>query len=187
VRQPGPIRQITENLTFNTRQTADLNSLGNTGNALASYMMGLMEQTDVNVADFTLESQVINFYAQDSWKVTSRLTLNFGLRWDIARAPDFSRDFASTWDFNTGKFLVGIAKPPACAQAPKPPCLPDPNSDFIQRYVDFTGSSKLLHDQWALLGRVSASPGRRSAARSCEAPSVCSTTWSRARPSGRRT
>jgi hypothetical protein len=152
VRQPWTNTQITETLTFNTRQSADLNSLGNTGNALASYMMGLMDTTELSQADFTLESQIINFYAQDSWKVTDRLTLNFGLRWDISRAPDFSHDFASTWDFNSGKFLVGIAKPPACGQTAKAPCLSDPNNDFIQRYVVFTGSSKLMKDQWALLG-----------------------------------
>jgi len=152
VRQPWTNTQITETLTFNTRQTGDLNSLGNTGNALASYLMGLMDTPELSQADFTLESQTINFYAQDSWKLTNTLTLNFGLRWDSSRAPDFSRDFASTWDFNSGKFLVGLNKPPACSQTPKPPCLPDPNSDFIQRHVVFTGTSKLMKDRWALLG-----------------------------------
>ena len=152
MRQPWTNTQVTETLTFNTRQTADLNSLGNTGNAAAAYLMGLMESTELSQADFTLESQTINLYAQDTWKVTGKLTLNFGLRWDIFRAPDFSRDFESTWDFNTGKFLVGIHKPAACSQSPKPPCLPDPNSDFINRNVVFTGSSKILADQWALLG-----------------------------------
>lgn len=153
VRQSWTNTQITETLTFNTRQTADLNSLGNTGNVLASYLMGLMDTTELSQADFTLESQDINFYAQDSLEVTNRLTLNLGLRWDMARAPDFSRDFASTWDFNSGKFLVGINKPPACSQAAKPPCLPDPNSDFIQRYVVFTGSSMLLQAEWVLPAR----------------------------------
>lgn len=151
VRQPWTNTQITETLTFNTRQTADLNSLGNTGSALASFMMGLMETTELSQADFTVESQTINFYAQDSWKVTNRLTINLGLRWDLFRAPDFSRDFASTWDFNTGKFLVGIAKPAACSQT-APPCLIDPNSDFVNRHVVFTGSSKLRSDELGLFG-----------------------------------
>lgn len=66
VRQPWTNTQITETLTFNTRQTADLNSLGNTGNALGSYLMGLMDTTELSQADFTLESQIIDFYAQDS-------------------------------------------------------------------------------------------------------------------------
>jgi hypothetical protein len=114
-------------------------------------MMGLMETTELSQADFTVESQTINFYAQDSWKVTNRLTINLGLRWDLFRAPDFSRDFASTWDFNTGKFLVGIAKPAACSQT-APPCLIDPNSDFVNRHVVFTGSSKLRSDELGLFG-----------------------------------
>jgi hypothetical protein len=152
VAQPWTNTQITENLTFNTRQSADLNSLGNTGNAMASFLMGLMELTEYSVPNVTLESQIIDFYFQDSWKVTSKLTLNFGLRWDMARAPDFTHGFASTWDFNTGKFLVGIAKPGACGQGVKPPCLVDPNSDFVQRYVVFSGSSKLMKDQLRLPG-----------------------------------
>lgn len=151
VRQPWTNTQITEALTFNTRQSADLTSLGNTGNALASYMLGLNERTELSLADFTLESQTMAFYFQDSWKVTPKLTVNFGLRWDMFRAPDFSRDFASTWDFNTGKFLVGIPRPAACGQSP-PPCLPDPNSEYLKNYVVFTGSSKLLADGWVLPG-----------------------------------
>jgi hypothetical protein len=152
VRQPWTNKQLTETLSFNTRQTADLNSLGNTGNALASFLMGLMESATLNQHDYTLESQPLNFYVQDSWKATNALTLNFGLRWDIFRAPDFSRNFASTWDFNTGQFLVGTTKPPACGEMAAPPCLPDPNLEYIQRWVVFTGSSKHIQDQWALLG-----------------------------------
>lgn len=152
VRQPWTNIQITEGLSFNTRQTADLNSLGNTGSVPASFVMGLMESTELSKADFTVESQIGNFFVQDSWRVTDKLTVNLGLRWDIFRAPDFSRGFASTWDFNTGKFLIGINKPPACTATQGPPCLPDPNSDFTNRYLTFTGSSKLRSDQLRLPG-----------------------------------
>ncbi|MBL8173233.1 MAG: TonB-dependent receptor, partial [Bryobacterales bacterium] len=152
VRQPWTNIQITEGLSFNTRQTADLNSLGNTGSVLASFVMGLMESSELSQADFTVESQIGNFFVQDSWKVTDKLTVNLGLRWDIFRAPDFSRGFASTWDFNTGRFLVGIDKPPGCTATQGPPCLPEPNSDFVNRYLTFTGSSKLRSDQLRLPG-----------------------------------
>jgi hypothetical protein len=152
VKEPWTNAQITETLTFNTRQTADLNSLGNTGNAMASFLMGLMETTELSQADFTLVTTLADFYVQDSWKLTDKFTLNLGLRWDLFGAPDFTHDFESTWDFNTGKFLVGIPKPPACAQTQKAPCLVDPNSDFLQKYVLFTGNSKFLASQWALLG-----------------------------------
>jgi hypothetical protein len=152
VRQPWTNIQLTEGLTFNTRQTADLNSLGNTGSALASFVMGLMELSELSQADFTLESQIGNLYVQDSWKVTDKLTVNLGLRWDLFRAPDFSRGFASTWDFNTGQFLVGINKPPGCTASQGPPCLPEPNSDFVNRYLVFTGSSKLRPDELRLPG-----------------------------------
>src|SRR6185503_16878628 len=101
---------------------------------------------------FSLKSVPTNFYIQDSWKATKSLTLNFGLRWEMLPSIEFTKSFGSTWDYNTGKFLVGLDKPPACAQPAKPPCLIDPNLDFIQRYVVFTGSNKPYQDQMALPG-----------------------------------
>src|SRR5581483_10552284 len=44
VREPWSNSQITDLLTFSNRPTADLNNLGVTGSALASFMMGLMDQ-----------------------------------------------------------------------------------------------------------------------------------------------
>jgi hypothetical protein len=152
VRQSWTNTQITETLDFNTRQTADLNSLGATGNALASFFLGVMEGATLTDPSFSLRSAPSNFYVQDSWKVTKSLTLNFGLRWDMLPSIQFTKNFGSTWDYNTGKFLVGIKEPPACGQSPKPPCLIDPNLDFVKRYVVFTGSSKPYQDQWTLPG-----------------------------------
>jgi len=152
VAQPWTNTQITDLLTFSNRPTADLNNLGTTGNTLASFMMGLMDQTQLNIADFSLTSHLWAFYVQDSWKVTDRLTVNFGLRWDAAPAPTFYRDFPSTWDFHTGKFIVGAPKPAACADINKTPCLPDPNNPYVNQWVVFTGSTKLRADELRLPG-----------------------------------
>ena len=146
IRQPWSNAQITDLLSFSNRPTADLNNLGSTGSALASFMMGVMDQSQLVLSSFTLESQMWSFYAQDSWKVTNKLTVNYGLRFDYNRAPAYSTSFPATWDFHTGKFIVGARQFPACTQS-APPCLPDPNNPYLSQYVVFTGSSKLRSDE----------------------------------------
>ena len=122
VLQPWSNAQITDLLSFSNRPTADLNNLGPTGSALASFMMGLMDQSQLVNSSFTLESQLWSFYAQDSWgKSPTRLTVNYGLRFDYMRAPVFSTSFPSTWNFTTGKYVVGAKGFPACSQS-GPPC-----------------------------------------------------------------
>jgi len=61
----------------------------NNGNPLADLMLGYPQNgsiaTGVSVGWF-LESQVVG-YVQDDWKVTPRLTLNLGLRYDFDNPP----------------------------------------------------------------------------------------------------
>ncbi|WP_321477961.1 TonB-dependent receptor [uncultured Paludibaculum sp.] len=140
------------NFAFNSIQTADLNSPGTTGNDLASFVLGLHDTWEYRNRAYKYESQLWSFYAQDSWKVTSALTVNFGLRWDLLRNPAFSLNYPSTWDFNTGQFIVGSAKPPACSGTQVAPCLPDPSSAYVSQYVRFTGSSKIRDDDYKMFG-----------------------------------
>ena len=78
---------------FSGQQTADPNGIG--GNAFASYLLGAVHdanlQTHNTVAGF--RSLYIGSFAQDDWKVTSKLTVNYGLRWDIEipRSERFNR------------------------------------------------------------------------------------------------
>jgi hypothetical protein len=138
-------------VSFNTRQTADLNNLGNTGSAAASFVLGVHESASVSLPDFAMTSQIWNFYIQDSWKVSDRLTVNLGLRWDLLRNADFTKDFASTWDLNNGTFLVGASKPDACSVTRGiPPCLPNLNDPYVNQYVIFTGDSKLIKDDYKM-------------------------------------
>lgn len=72
-----------------TRQTYD--SLGNglSGNGIASFLLGVPSEGGSNYPLFPFFRQW--YYApfvQDDWKVTKRLTLNLGLRWDFNLAPD---------------------------------------------------------------------------------------------------
>lgn len=56
---------------------------GTLGFAYASFLLGLVNNGNIGVpSSLRLGKQSWAFYAQDSWKVTRRLTLDYGLRWD---------------------------------------------------------------------------------------------------------
>jgi hypothetical protein len=69
-----------------------------TSNALSDFVTGQVTNME---QDTPYESRVNNWYyalyAQDSYKVTPRLTLNVGLRWDVQTSPTETSDHASTF------------------------------------------------------------------------------------------
>ena len=69
--------------TFTPLITSNLGA-PNTGNALASFLLGEVNAASVQVSDL-LQTRAAYWalYAQDDWRLTDRLTLNYGLRWDV--------------------------------------------------------------------------------------------------------
>lgn len=69
---------------FSNRTTADPANIGKTGNAFASFLLG---DADSSYRRFTQENKLRNFYVgsyiQDDFKVSQKLTINAGLRWDV--------------------------------------------------------------------------------------------------------
>ena len=61
----------------------DLPGVSGTGNALASFLLGEVNAASVQVSDkIPSRASYLAFYAQDDWRVTDRLTVNAGLRWE---------------------------------------------------------------------------------------------------------
>jgi len=56
---------------------------GSVGNAYASFLLGQIDTASLNtVQDPQLRKTAWGLFIQDTWKVTRRLTLDYGLRWD---------------------------------------------------------------------------------------------------------
>ena len=69
-------------LTFTPLITSNLGA-ANTGNALAAFMLGEVNAGQRPDLGSDPESRLLlALYAQDDWRVTDRLTLNYGLRWE---------------------------------------------------------------------------------------------------------
>jgi hypothetical protein len=83
------------NFAFSTRQTAPpyLNDnlilgAGSVGFGYASFLLGLVDQVSIAPLSETRQGKKnVGLFAQDSWKVNRRLTLDYGLRWDYSTYP----------------------------------------------------------------------------------------------------
>jgi hypothetical protein len=65
-----------------TSSTGDASGLG--GNSVASSLFGLSDTTTLNYGNFSgVRYKDFALYAQDTYRITSKLTLNYGLRYDI--------------------------------------------------------------------------------------------------------
>ncbi|MCX6628845.1 MAG: TonB-dependent receptor, partial [Candidatus Solibacter sp.] len=76
--------------SFNSNETAFPSASGaanraNSGNAFASFLLGAVDNANYNglfvVPGIRYEYKAI--FAQDDWKVSRKLTLNLGMRWDL--------------------------------------------------------------------------------------------------------
>src|SRR5215471_2207601 len=87
-----------------------------TGSGLTDFFLGFVSQLrQGNPNPLNVRQNSMALYAQDTWKVTSRLTLNYGLNWD----PFFGISFpqGDVYSFNLGNFYQGI-KSSAIPNAP---------------------------------------------------------------------
>ena len=123
---------------FSTVGTASPDSPGSTGHPLASFLLNVPNAWSRR--DFHKRARggaLYSFFAQDQWKVSPRLTINFGVRLDRTVLPQFGNVEENTVEFGNIDYNEGIywitAAPPTCAEKRIAPCNPDPSGGLPDR------------------------------------------------------
>jgi outer membrane receptor protein involved in Fe transport len=133
---------------FAAEQTRNPQATTNTGDPLASALLGLPSQIrgfvpDLGFIDF--KTSTLSGYIQDQWQVRPNLTLNLGLRYDyVTRAVgNGDNTLQSGPDLRSGEWLIALPElPGVCAPgAPTIGCLPAPLSQIpFNQFIKATGS-----------------------------------------------
>ncbi|MGA8594003.1 MAG: carboxypeptidase regulatory-like domain-containing protein [Bryobacteraceae bacterium] len=114
---------------FAAAETSNPLSPGGTGNALASFLLGVPDNAGKrNVLETEHGGWVDGFYVQDQWKVTDRLTLNLGFRYDLTLWPIYGTpgtpdQYVGDLNLNNGTYILA-AQPYACSPTNGFPCIP---------------------------------------------------------------
>jgi hypothetical protein len=76
-----------------------------TGNALASFLLGLpvIAQRQAGLPSMNMRQTTFDFFVQDDWRVSRSLTLNLGLRYELAQPLHDVKKVLTNLDFIDGK------------------------------------------------------------------------------------
>lgn len=116
---------------FAATQTQNPESPSSTGDPFASFLLGAVDNSNKrNVLETEHGGWIDGWYAQDQWKVTDRLTLNLGIRWDVTLWPIYGTpgtpdQYVGDLNLNNGTYILA-AVPKPCGPTVGFPCIPCP-------------------------------------------------------------
>jgi len=77
------------------------------GNAFATFLLGIPDGGSiVNLHDIDYRRQIYAVYLQDDWKVSNKLTLNLGLRYELFSTIKEHHNEQATFDFSNDSLIV---------------------------------------------------------------------------------
>jgi len=118
-----------ENASFSSTPTQNPQNATGTGDSFASFLLGLPDSAGRrNVLETEHGGWVNGVYFQDEFKVNSKLTVNFGLRWDVTLWPIYGQPpapdaYVGDIDLNNGTYILARV-PQACSATVGFPCIP---------------------------------------------------------------
>ena len=90
-------------LSFNGNSTRDANNRSTTGLGFADFALGKVSSASLaSFIDDTFQQPGYFFYVQDDFKMTSRLTLNLGVRYEFISMVRERRDAEANYNIATG-------------------------------------------------------------------------------------
>ena len=120
-----------DTVSFANGQTGDGN--GNGGFSVASALIGVPDSANRrDVAERTRPGGLFSAFFQDSWKATPKLTVNYGVRYDLTLIPPYGTKETfdksggietGDFDFSNGTYVLQFPPPP-CAVRGHAPCIP---------------------------------------------------------------
>jgi hypothetical protein len=152
-----------DTLGFNAAQTNSPGIAG-TGYSLASFLINVPDNANRrNVNEQTRLGGELNAFVQDSWKATPRLTINYGLRYDLTLIPPYGTEATvgqqggiETGDinFNDGTYVIQHPPPP-CSVRGAAPCIPDiagQPAGTLPAHVVIDQRGKIAHNTYTNFG-----------------------------------
>ena len=135
---------------------------GETGNDFADYLLGapdFFNQTSLQLLDS--RSKYFGLYAQDTFKATSNLTINYGLRWDVSQPFYDTKNRLQT--FVPGKQSKIYPDAPEGFEFPGDPGVPRTLAPTqYDRFAPRLGIAYSPSAREGVLGKVLGGPGKTS-------------------------
>ena len=103
---------VTETAGINSTSTTSYTVTASTGSPYASFLIGQVDKgsfTDYSLhPGYGARFRPISPYIQDNWKISPKLTLDLGLRYDFFPSMTETKDLASYFDPNLANPVTGI-------------------------------------------------------------------------------
>ncbi len=119
---------VFSSFNYDNVPTSDPQNVANTGQSMASFLLGLPSTANriVGQTDLDIRHDLHHVYFQDDIKVTDKLTLNLGLRWEYNQWPHHIRGRLSGFDTLTSQLFWASTNPVTGQGANVRPQIADP-------------------------------------------------------------